>query len=80
MDNIEPVTWNKGAFNQIILPDKLKLFAESMVMSHAAGKRVVDPGTRMMLLHGPPGTGKTLTAQWSVPPVHPDSWDCLLTF
>lgn len=78
VDNVEAVSWNKQAFERLVLPDQTKDLVRALVtvrMSQRgvkqglgiAGKRTdiaYGKGNGLiMLLHGGPGTGKTLTAE-----------------
>lgn len=70
------VTWNKEAFEHLVLPSRTKELIKALVMVRSpvrgtkqamslAGKRedlIAGKGNGLiMLLHGGPGTGKTLT-------------------
>ena len=78
VDHIEPVTWNKKAFERQVLPDPTKDLVRALVTVRTsqrgvkeglgvAGKRTDITNGKgnglIMLLHGGPGTGKTLTAE-----------------
>ena len=78
IDNVKPVTWNKEAFDRLVLPAKAKDLVEALVMARASRdmhqrdsrlqKRrddlIAGKGKGLiMLLHGGPGTGKTLSAE-----------------
>ncbi|OCL11062.1 P-loop containing nucleoside triphosphate hydrolase protein [Glonium stellatum] len=78
VDNVFDVTWNKDAFERLVLPSKTKELIKASVMVRTlvpgksqgmslAGKRddlIAGKGNGLiMLLHGGPGTGKTLTAE-----------------
>jgi len=78
VENVRPVTWNKNAFESLVLPSKTKDLVKALVMVRTsipgtnqgmslAGKRgdlIAGKGNGLiMLLHGGPGTGKTLTAE-----------------
>ena len=78
VDNISTISWNKTAFDQLVLPSETKELIRALVAvrtSHKgvkhgvglAGKRtdiISGKGNGLiMLLHGGPGTGKTLTAE-----------------
>lgn len=71
------ITWNKEAFERLVLPSRTKDLVKALVMVRTsrrgaeqgmrlAGKRddlIAGKGSGLiMLLHGGPGTGKTLTA------------------
>ena len=77
VDNVQPVTWNKRAYDRLVLPPRTKDLVKALVTVRSlqrgvkqglglAGKRVdIIEGKGnglIMLLHGGPGTGKTLTA------------------
>ena len=77
IDNIRPVTWNKTAFDRLVLPPQTKELVKALVTVRTsqrgakqglglAGKRediIAGKGNGLiMLLHGGPGTGKSLTA------------------
>ena len=77
IDNIRPVTWNKTAFDRLVLPPQTKELVKALVTvrtSQRGAKQGLGlAGTRediiagkgnglIMLLHGGPGTGKSLTA------------------
>ncbi|KAI0972612.1 hypothetical protein F4678DRAFT_460182 [Xylaria arbuscula] len=75
---IQPVNWNKAAFERLVLPKRSKNIIKGLVMVRKPtpenprvqiglkGKRddiIAGKGSGLiMLLHGGPGTGKTLTA------------------
>ncbi|KAI0428596.1 hypothetical protein F5Y09DRAFT_332445 [Xylaria sp. FL1042] len=75
---IQPVYWNKDAFDRLVLPKRSKNLVKGLVMVRKStpeksnvqialkGKRddiIAGKGSGLiMLLHGGPGTGKTLTA------------------
>jgi SpoVK/Ycf46/Vps4 family AAA+-type ATPase len=70
------VSWNKEAFERLVLPSRAKDLVKALVMFRASkhgkrqditlGKRddiIASKGNGLIiLLHGGPGTGKTLTA------------------
>jgi SpoVK/Ycf46/Vps4 family AAA+-type ATPase len=77
VDNVGDVTWNKDAFERLVLPSRTKDLIKALVMVRALkqGKRqdanpvlkrddiIESKGNGLIiLLHGGPGTGKTLTA------------------
>ena len=77
VDSIRPVTWNKTAYDRLVLPPQTKELVKALVTVRAsqrgvkqglglAGKRediIAGKGNGLiMLLHGGPGTGKSLTA------------------
>lgn len=73
---MEPVKWNKEAFDRLVLPPKTKELIKALLLTNegrasdpvgvCGGKRqdlIAGKGTGLIvLLHGGPGTGKTLTA------------------
>ncbi|KAK3370368.1 hypothetical protein B0H63DRAFT_315213 [Podospora didyma] len=79
VERIQPVNWNKVAFEQLVLPKRTKSLVKALVMVRKQtlgdsdlqiglkGKRddiIAGKGSGLiMLLHGGPGTGKTLTAE-----------------
>lgn len=78
VDSIQPVAWNKKAFERLVLPASTKKLIKALVTVRTsqkgikqglgiAGKRIdITSGKGnglIMLLHGGPGTGKTLTAE-----------------
>ncbi|KAL9579549.1 MAG: hypothetical protein Q9212_005049 [Teloschistes hypoglaucus] len=78
VDNIHPVSWNKKAFDRLVLPPRTKDLVRALVTVRTsqrgikqglgvAGKRIdITSGKGnglIVLLHGGPGTGKTLTAE-----------------
>ncbi|KAK6860766.1 P-loop containing nucleoside triphosphate hydrolase protein [Apiospora arundinis] len=82
IDRVQAVSWNKTAFDRLVLPKKTKSLVKALVMvrkrklenasdcSQEQTKQddiIVGKGNGLiMLLHGGPGTGKTLTAGNSV--------------
>ncbi|KAH0545429.1 hypothetical protein FGG08_000430 [Glutinoglossum americanum] len=69
---IKDIKWNPTAFDQVIIPDRLKRLLLSMVRGHNAyrtgkGSRsdiIEGKGKGLVtLLHGPPGVGKTVTVE-----------------
>ncbi|KAK4032147.1 Fidgetin-like protein 1 [Parachaetomium inaequale] len=79
VDNVAPVSWNKEAFDRLVLPQRTKNMVKSLVLVRKTDDAVAAavPGQKrkrsdlikgkggglIMLLHGGPGTGKTLTAE-----------------
>ncbi|ORX99893.1 P-loop containing nucleoside triphosphate hydrolase protein [Clohesyomyces aquaticus] len=78
IDDVEPIQWNKDAFQRLVLPKKTKDLVRALVMVRrpSQGKRenlylfgdkndvISGKGNGLiLLLHGGPGTGKTLTAE-----------------
>jgi hypothetical protein len=76
VNRIEPVKWNKEAFERLVLPPRTKELLKALLVHNGSkgseqrgfwgGKRqdlIAGKGTGLIvLLHGGPGTGKTLTA------------------
>ena len=77
VDDIQPIKWNKSAFERLVLPSQTKELVKALVTVRTsyrgvkqglglAGKRediISGKGNGLiMLLHGGPGTGKSLTA------------------
>ncbi|KAH8168819.1 ATPase family associated with various cellular activities (AAA) domain-containing protein [Sarocladium implicatum] len=79
VEDIEPMTWNDGAYSHLVYDDQQKDLVLSFVESHnlknPTSTAVVNASQPMqdviigkgqgliILLSGPPGTGKTLTAE-----------------
>ncbi|KAL8741987.1 MAG: hypothetical protein Q9190_005468 [Brigantiaea leucoxantha] len=78
VDSIHPVTWNKKAYERLVLPPRTKDLVRALATVRTsqrgvkqglgvAGKRTdITSGKGnglIMLLHGAPGTGKTLTGE-----------------
>ena len=66
IDLIESITWNKGAFQRLVLPSKTKELIQALVTTRISGMQdiISNKGNGLViLLHGGPGTGKTLTAE-----------------
>lgn len=68
MDRIHPITWNKLAFERLVLDPTAKELIQALVTVNMTQKHnsdvIGDKGDGLLvLLHGPPGTGKTLTAE-----------------
>ena len=78
VDRVQPVSWNKKAYERLVLPNETKGLVRALVTVRTsqrgvkqglgiAGKRTdITSGKGnglIMLLHGGPGTGKTLTAE-----------------
>lgn len=78
VDCVQPVSWNKKAYERLVLPPQTKDLVRALVAVRTsqrgvkqglgvAGKRTdITSGKGnglIMLLHGGPGTGKTLTAE-----------------
>ncbi|KAK7953074.1 P-loop containing nucleoside triphosphate hydrolase protein [Apiospora saccharicola] len=78
VDQIQPITWNKTAFDRLVLPKRTKSLVKALVIvrkqklestsAYSLEKAKQDDiiagkgNGLIMLLHGGPGTGKTLTA------------------
>ncbi len=67
VDQIEPVVWNKTAFDRLVLEQKSKEIIKALVTVHVSAKKMGDiisgkGNGLIILLHGSPGVGKTLTA------------------
>ncbi|CAI6079631.1 unnamed protein product [Clonostachys chloroleuca] len=78
LDQIRPVTWNKDAFNRLILPQRTKTMLKALVMTKKPAAK--PPGSTetpqdranflvsrngrplIMHFHGGPGTGKSFAA------------------
>ncbi len=69
VDHITDVTWNKDAFQRLVLPTETKELIQAAVMAQGHLLRtspdiIAGKGQGLLiLLHGGPGTGKTLTAE-----------------
>ncbi|MBA7489712.1 hypothetical protein ES702_00246 [subsurface metagenome] len=69
VDAVEPVVFNKDAFDSLLLPKKHKTLVHSLVKSHVSGNDEFDDliagkGKGLVfVLHGCPGVGKTFTAE-----------------
>ncbi|KAF2868400.1 P-loop containing nucleoside triphosphate hydrolase protein [Massariosphaeria phaeospora] len=68
MDRVYPNTWNKKAFDTLVLDFETKELVEALVSKQIASQKSTDliagkGNGLIMLLHGGPGTGKTLTAE-----------------
>lgn len=81
VDHVLDITWNKEAFERLVLPSQTKELVKALVMIRAKGHYDTRPDRvsakrqdiiagkgngLIMLLHGGPGTGKTLTAGMSL--------------
>ncbi|KAF2739172.1 P-loop containing nucleoside triphosphate hydrolase protein [Polyplosphaeria fusca] len=78
VEHVKPITWDKRAYQRLVLPRRTKELVQSLVMVRRS-KRGTQESLRLagnrndvingkgngliMLLHGGPGTGKTLTAE-----------------
>ncbi len=68
VDLIQDVSWNKQAFNNLVVDEDTKELVQALVTSQLAAERgtdlIANKGNGLIiLLHGGPGTGKTLTAE-----------------
>jgi|SRR5437667_1267924 len=68
VQHLRPVSWNKRAFEQLVLNPQKKEILEAMVRMHMLSSISTDVIENkgkglIILLHGGPGTGKTLTAE-----------------
>lgn len=66
--HIKPVTWNKAAFERLVLKQDKKDLVQAVVMNHLEAGKMADAiegkgNGLVILLHGGPGTGKTFTAE-----------------
>ncbi|RGP72192.1 p-loop containing nucleoside triphosphate hydrolase [Fusarium sporotrichioides] len=66
--HLRPITWNKKAFEMLVLDAQKKEVIEAMVRIHVSSNMSTDViegkgNGLIILLHGGPGTGKTLTAE-----------------
>ncbi|KAG9854832.1 P-loop containing nucleoside triphosphate hydrolase protein, partial [Aureobasidium melanogenum] len=68
--NIKEVSWDKNAFQKLVMNGQKKDLLEALVVaqgdrSHNKVRDVIEGKSNglILLLHGPPGTGKTLTAE-----------------
>ncbi|KAK6512578.1 hypothetical protein TWF481_001462 [Arthrobotrys musiformis] len=67
VDNLQDVSWNKGAFDSLVIDEKTKLLIVALVSNKISAEASTDLMSNkgnglIILLHGAPGTGKTLTA------------------
>lgn len=69
IDRTTAVTWNKDAFNRLVIAPDTKEILLAAITSHGAhngptADLIAGKGQGLLiLLHGGPGTGKTLTAE-----------------
>lgn len=69
IDRTTAVTWNKDAFNRLVIDPGTKEMLLAAITSHGAhsgptADLIAGKGQGLLiLLHGGPGTGKTLTAE-----------------
>lgn len=69
IDRTTAVTWNKDAFNRLVIAPDTKEMLQAAITSHGAHNGpatdlIAGKGQGLLiLLHGGPGTGKTLTAE-----------------
>lgn len=77
VENVREITWNKPAFDRLVLPKSTKDLIKALISVRTSPKSTENnhPVVRktddliagkgnglIMLFHGGPGTGKTLTA------------------
>lgn len=67
-DLVRDVSWDKKAFDSLVLGEKTKELIEALIRTEIASEKATDiirgKGRGLiMLLHGGPGTGKTFTAE-----------------
>ena len=67
-DRISYVTWNKEAFQNLVIDRKARDLIQALVSNQLAAEKGTDlimgkGNGLILLLHGGPGTGKTLTAE-----------------
>ena len=67
-DRISDVTWNKEAFQNLVIDRKARDLIRALVSNQLAAEKGTDlimgkGNGLILLLHGGPGTGKTLTAE-----------------
>ena len=67
VNQISPITWNKGAFESLVIEEDTKILITALVTNQIAMEKSTDlmkgKGTGLMiLLHGGPGTGKVCPA------------------
>ncbi|KAK7460937.1 hypothetical protein VKT23_008865 [Stygiomarasmius scandens] len=72
VDTIEPVVFDEGAWDHLVLDDDVKTLIKGLVdvtRNENTSTKVINDvisgkgGGLIAVLHGPPGTGKTLTAE-----------------
>lgn len=68
VENIEPIPWDKRAFERLVLEPSTKGLIKALVSIHIETDKSADiisgkGNGLIVLLHGGPGTGKTLTAE-----------------
>jgi SpoVK/Ycf46/Vps4 family AAA+-type ATPase len=68
VDYIEDVTWNKEAFDNLVVEPETKILIQALVTNQLSSEKSTDlidnkGNGLIMLLHGSPGTGKTFTAE-----------------
>lgn len=68
VDQIREISWDKEAFNSLVIKEKTKRLIRAFISNHIEAERSTDlisgkGNGLILLLHGGPGTGKTLTAE-----------------
>ncbi|KAJ4858272.1 ATPase family associated with various cellular activities (AAA) domain-containing protein [Trichoderma breve] len=68
LDGLREISWNKQAFESLVLKEKTKRLIRALVSNQIEAEKSTDlisgkGNGLIMLLHGGPGTGKTLTAE-----------------
>ena len=68
VDRLVEVTWNKQAFESLVLDEKKKVLIEALITNRLDAENSTDMiygkgHGLVILLHGGPGVGKTFTAE-----------------
>jgi SpoVK/Ycf46/Vps4 family AAA+-type ATPase len=68
VDLITDISWNKQAFEDLVVDSDIKEMVQAVVMKQLAAQKSTDVISNkgnglIILLHGAPGTGKTFTAE-----------------